>query len=337
MTDETQMTKAELLANIEQGWNNFQAYLSSLTYEQVTIPTDPAGWTAKDHIAHLAIWEDSLNALLEKKSRREHMGIADEAIWNNGEWDAVNAIIQQRYHDLPLRDLATMFFGIHEKLVGKINALSDTDLQRSYREFQPDAEWDAPIIHWMIIDTYEHYDEHQDYIDIIAQSRPSSVPNVLESIKAGWDTLNTYLDSLSDTQLTHLTDATGWTVKDHVIHLAVWEDGIYALLEHRSRVEQMGIDDATWERGEINEINGIIQQQYHNLAWAEVQQKRQQIHQRLVDKIASMTDEDLQHPYRDYEAASTEDEPVLSSIAGNTFGHYAEHQPWIERIVTSNG
>ena len=172
MTDETQMTKAELLANIEQGWNNFQAYLASLSYEQVTTPTDPAGWTAKDHIAHVAIWEDSLNALLEKKSRREHMGIDDLAAWKDGDWDAINAIIQQRYHDLPLRDLATLFFGIHKKLVGKINALSDADLQRSYQEFQPDSDWDAPIIHWMIIDTYEHYDEHKDYIDIIARSRP---------------------------------------------------------------------------------------------------------------------------------------------------------------------
>src|SRR5690348_2014979 len=136
MTDETQMTKAELLANIAQGWNDLQAYLASLTYEQVTVPTDPAGWTAKDHIAHLAIWEDSLNALVEKKSRREHMGISDETAWNKGDWDAINAVIQQRYQDITVPDLQRMFFGIHEKLVAKINALSDADLQRPYREFQ---------------------------------------------------------------------------------------------------------------------------------------------------------------------------------------------------------
>ena len=336
MTDETQMTKAELLANIEQGWNEFQAYLATLTYEQVTLPTDPAGWTAKDHIVHLAIWEDSLNALLEKKSRREHMGIADEAAWKGADWDAINAVIQQRYHDLPLRDLATLFFGIHEKLVGKINALSDANLQRPYKEFQSDFDLETPIIHWMIIDTYEHYDEHKDYIDIIANSRPSSIPNILEAIKTGWDALNTYLDSLSAPQLTQLTDAAGWTVKDHVIHLAIWEDGIYALLERLKRIEHMGIDEATWERSNIDEINGLIQQRYQNLSWANVEQKRQQIHQRLVDKIASMTDEDLQRPYRYYELASTQDEPVLSSIAGNTFGHYSEHLPWIKAIATQS-
>ena len=335
MTDETQISKAELLANIEQGWNEFQAYLGSLTYEQVTLPTDPAGWTAKDHIAHLAAWEDSVNALLEKKSRREHMGIDDVEAWDNYDWDKVNAIIQQRYHDLPMREVATMFFGIHERLIAQVNALSDADLQRPYGEFQPDSSLDTPVIHWLIIDTYEHYDEHKDYIDIIAKSRPTSIPNLLESIKTGWDTLDAYLDSLSEAQLTQLTDAAGWTVKDHVIHLAIWEDGVYALLERLMRVEYMGIDEQTWEHGDNDAINAIIQQRYQDLTWADVQQKRQHIHQRLIDKIASMSDADLQRPYRYYELASTEDAPVLGWIVGNSFGHYAEHLPWIKAIAES--
>src|SRR5664279_3915605 len=98
------MTKTQLLDAIDKGWNNLHAYLSTLTYEQVTIPTDAAGWTVKDHLAHLAIWEDGIWALLEKKPRAAYMGVPDD-IWTNrvpNRIDRINAVIQQRYVDMPL-------------------------------------------------------------------------------------------------------------------------------------------------------------------------------------------------------------------------------------------
>lgn len=335
MTDETQMTKAELLANIEQGWNDFQAYLASLTYEQVTIPTDPAGWTAKDHIAHLAIWEDSLNALLEKKNRREYMGITDEAVWQNHDWDAVNAVIQQRYQDITVPDLQRMFFAIHEKLVGKINAMSDADLQRPYAEFQSDWVTDRHIIHWLIIETYEHYDEHKDYIDMIAMQYSTSVAHFLEALQKGWDALWTRLNSLSDVQRTQLTDAAGWTVKDHVAHLALWEDSINALLEKKSRQQHVKIDDVTWNANDIDRVNAVIQQRYRDLSWEQVEQMFQEIHSHLIDQLQALSDADLLRPHREYDPQSSDDSAILGYLVGNSFGHYAEHRPWIKAIAES--
>src|SRR5262249_47676404 len=142
---------------------------ASLTYEQVTIPTDPAGWTAKDHIAHVAIWEDSLNALLEKQPRRQHMGIDDQQAWDNYDWDKVNAIIQQHYHNISISDLRVLFFGIHDRLLKHIQSMSDSDLQRPYKDFEPGSTLENPVIHWLIIDTYPHYDEHKDYIGVIVK------------------------------------------------------------------------------------------------------------------------------------------------------------------------
>jgi hypothetical protein len=53
------MPKAELLERIEAGFQEINQYLDSLTETQLTQPTDAAGWTAKDHVIHMAIWEDS--------------------------------------------------------------------------------------------------------------------------------------------------------------------------------------------------------------------------------------------------------------------------------------
>src|SRR5437868_10712543 len=81
------MSKAELLAKIDQGWNDFQAYLMTLTPIQVTVPTDAAGWTALDHIIHLADWENGVLALLNKQDRAAAMGV-DKATWATQEFDA---------------------------------------------------------------------------------------------------------------------------------------------------------------------------------------------------------------------------------------------------------
>ena len=75
MSEQQVMTRDELLANIQREWDSLQAYLITLTPDLVTRPTDAAGWTVKDHVAHLAVWEDSMNALLNGRSRAEFLGI----------------------------------------------------------------------------------------------------------------------------------------------------------------------------------------------------------------------------------------------------------------------
>ena len=46
----TPSTKDELLEYLEQEWTDFHAYLQTLTETQLSVPTDAAGWTAKDHV-----------------------------------------------------------------------------------------------------------------------------------------------------------------------------------------------------------------------------------------------------------------------------------------------
>jgi len=169
MTDETQMTKAELLANIGQGWNDLQAYLASLTYVQVTIPTDPAGWTAKDHVAHLWVWEDGMNAFFQKISRPEYMGI-DAETWASGDYDKINAIIQQRYKDLSWAEVRQRFHESHERLLQQLEALSDADLQRPYNYYQPESQATDPAINRLSGNTFQHYAEHQPWIEKIVTS-----------------------------------------------------------------------------------------------------------------------------------------------------------------------
>src|SRR6185369_7507904 len=125
------MSKAELLEKIDKGWNDFNAFLMTLTPPQVTIHRDAAGWRGLDHVIHLADWENGMLALLNKQDRAAGMGV-------------------------------------DQRFVDKIQSLSDEDLQRPYKYYQPDSDREAPVIKWVQMNTYNHYAEHTPWIAAIA-------------------------------------------------------------------------------------------------------------------------------------------------------------------------
>jgi len=170
MSEEIKPTIAELLARIEAGWDEFNAFINTLTPDQLTQLIDAAGWTVKDHIIHLAMWEDGVWAMLDKQSRREYMNI-DREIWKSGDFDRINAVIQQRYKDMPLEEVFSTFQKIHQRLIEKIQSLSDEDLMRPYRYFQPGSSQDQPVIGWIVGNTFEHYAEHTPWIAAIVEKR----------------------------------------------------------------------------------------------------------------------------------------------------------------------
>jgi hypothetical protein len=160
------MSKAALLAQIQKGWDDFHIYLNTLTPEQLTIPTDAAGWTAKDHVIHLAVWEDSIIPMLEGKRRDEAMGI-DKEVWKRHDFDEINGVIQQRHKAMPLPEVKQTFSDFHKRVLEKIETLTDEDLARPYNYFQPKSTQDATIIQWIAGNTFEHYADHTPWIAAI--------------------------------------------------------------------------------------------------------------------------------------------------------------------------
>lgn len=172
-------------------------------------------------------------------------------------------------------------------------------------------------------------------------SEEISVRNLLGKMQKGWDEFQAYLQSLTPEQLTGPTDAEGWTAKDHIAHLAVWEDGIAALLARQSRHERMGLDEATWKSDDFDTQNAAIRQQHKDKSLDEVMHMFVDAHQRLVEAVQSLTDADLKRPYAYYQGKPASDDnldnAVIWSVVGNSYGHYEEHRPWIDAIVRGNG
>ena len=94
-----------------------------------------------------------------------------------------------------------------------------------------------------------------------------SKTDLLARTHSSWEALNAFVATLDDRQRTQLTDAAGWTVKDHLMHLAVWEDGVWAMLNRRDRAAHMGVPAEVWARWDFDEINAVIQARHRERSW----------------------------------------------------------------------
>ena len=167
----------------------------------------------------------------------------------------------------------------------------------------------------------------------MADEKVMSKVELLGKMQVGWRDLSAYLKTLTDEQMTTLHDAVGWSIKDHLVHLAVWEDGIAALLSKQSRLVAMHVDQATWESNDFDKSNAVIQQQFKDMPLSGVLSALQDAHERMMGQVQMLSDDDLKRPYRDWQPDSTSDNPILGSILGNSCDHYAEHIPWMDAIA----
>ena len=163
-----EVTKAEILKRMQIGCDEFQAYIKTLSEAQLTGPTDAAGWTAKDHIMHLALWADGIVAVLQGQSRRERMGL-DEATWNSPGFDTMNGVMQQQNRDKSLAEVLKRFAAAHQGMVAEVSKLSDADLLRPYNSYDVKSSSERPIYDYIMGDTFEHYKEHQGWMATIVE------------------------------------------------------------------------------------------------------------------------------------------------------------------------
>ena len=88
----TPETAATILARFETSWAALDKTIKALGERELTTVRDPAGWSAKDHLSHLAAWDQALLAKLDGRPRHVVLGI-DETLDRSEDYDAMNAAI----------------------------------------------------------------------------------------------------------------------------------------------------------------------------------------------------------------------------------------------------
>lgn len=160
-------TIADLQVRMEDGWRALNAALKQFDESEMTAVDPQSGWSIKDHLAHLAAWEAGVVAVLRRGNRAAGMGITDDE-WRDLKMDQLNDVIYERNKDRSLSEVQTHLSNVHADMVSAVAGLSDGDLLRSYATFQPGETGDFvgnPIIGWIVGDTYEHFEEHLQYLE----------------------------------------------------------------------------------------------------------------------------------------------------------------------------
>jgi uncharacterized damage-inducible protein DinB len=146
-------TVVNLLALIARTRGALEAAVAQMSDDELT--STAGGWSAKDHLAHVAAWERRLLGEMQGDERAAHFGV-DQATFN-GSTDELNALIYERHRDDPAATVRAEFQASGEAIHAAFASLSDADLMRPVRPDDPAVDALIDLISW---DTYKHYPEH---------------------------------------------------------------------------------------------------------------------------------------------------------------------------------
>jgi hypothetical protein len=159
----------ELNRRISVAWAALEDAIDGLDERQLSEVRDANGWAIKDHLLNLALWERSIAKALQNQPRHETLGVSEDDYLNLGV-DGINAIIFERYRDLPADEVLATLRSQHQETLDILAGLTWEDVLRPYAHYLPDEpgkEDGDPILYWIMGNTAGHYDEHREWIEAL--------------------------------------------------------------------------------------------------------------------------------------------------------------------------
>jgi hypothetical protein len=157
---------------------------------------------------------------------------------------------------------------------------------------------------------------------------------VLQRIDDGWRRLTELVEGIDPTTFVQPVQD-DWSPKDHVAHVAAWEEFLLAILEKRDRHRSMGVGDLRGK--ETAEINDAVFQARRGLAPDEVRTSLAETHRKVRAAIESLPDSDLRRPRSDFQPDSADgesgEESLVDEIEWNAWGHYEKHIEWLTALI----
>jgi hypothetical protein len=141
------------LARFDQAWGELDKTVHSLSPRDLSDIRDPAGWAAKDHLMHVAVWEQALLARLDGRPRYHALGL-DASTEGSEDWDALNAKIFAATRQRSVGDVLDSLRGTHAATRACLAALAA-------------GTADAPTADGFVADMggyADHYDQHRGWI-----------------------------------------------------------------------------------------------------------------------------------------------------------------------------
>jgi len=166
---------------------------------------------------------------------------------------------------------------------------------------------------------------------------PATREDLIARMQAGCQQIRQVVWPLSDMAQAGRSTSRDWAVKDHLVHLARWAEGMVALLGKRRRFPAMGLDEAwVFAGADEDDINDVIYEQVKGFTPLEARAAFDAAFASLTDTIATLDFAELQRPYgyfQPHEPGEDDGEPILDKVIGNSYEHCAQHEPWIQQRI----
>jgi hypothetical protein len=160
---------------------------------------------------------------------------------------------------------------------------------------------------------------------------PTGADELLEEIHASRAEIEAIIDELSQNQMTQATDDGGWTIKDHLVHIAEWQRRGLGVIEGRPAWEAMGIDKETYQALDIDGINEILYERNKDRPLPEVLTEFRKAQEKVVLTLEQMNEDDLE---REIPADFNERHRRIIDISRENFaGHDHDHVEDIRQLA----
>ena len=155
---------------------------------------------------------------------------------------------------------------------------------------------------------------------------------LLNTIQTEYAQLESLVAPLNETQLCTAPFEGGWSIKDIMAHLAVWEqictgwlaDCVHGVTPHPSKRIEVGVNDRIFRENRDRSL-------------AEVQELFHHAHQQFLHQVNLLTqtlsEEDINAPHRFAWTQHWPGSSLLAVIADNSYEHYHDHAQQIRHLL----
>ncbi len=278
-------SKSDLLANVEHVYVASRAVLDAIPADRYDEKL-PSGMTLREVLAHLAAWEETVPPRVASALA----GSGDLGDYND--IDGFNARISAETRDTSIDDLKARLTRSHAAVVDVVRSFEGREV--------PDLAFQ--IVEW---NTTQHYPDH--FGDLGAATKTGL--ELAQAAEKAWVPFRLAIMSLGLAGLEATTPA-GWTFKDLVAHVTAWSDlTIKRLAQYRATGETLG------SGAEADEINAEVVARTRGRDPREVLDEMDTSIGKLFEDITKLDDKQLHE----------NDDWAIAIVAGNTYGHFAEH------------
>lgn len=125
----------------------------------------------------------------------------------------------------------------------------------------------------------------------------------------------------------------GWSIKDHLFHLATWDLYLIAVLDREPRVPALGIDHDP--RAPFDSVNAIFFERGRDLPLNQVLGMFRGNRARIIEQVRGLSSYDLGRLASDFQPAEPAPAPgsLRHWIVSITVEHDREHHEWMREIL----